>query len=198
MILIWSALAIVLIVPVAAAAMSPLLAWRNPVYIMAGFAGVVAMSLLLVQPLLAGGLLPGLSTYRSRRVHRGVGICLAATVVVHVVGLWITSPPDVVDALLFVSPTPFSFWGVIAMWAVFASVLLAALRRRLKWRNWRRGHTACAAVIVVGGIVHALMIQGTMETLSKAVLSALVLAATVKTFSDLRVWSTRARHRAKD
>jgi hypothetical protein len=31
------------------------------------------------------------------------------------------------DALTFASPTPFSPVGVIAMWAIFAVVLLAAL-----------------------------------------------------------------------
>ena len=33
---------------------SPLLAWREPVYIVAGLAGVLAFALLLMQPLLIG------------------------------------------------------------------------------------------------------------------------------------------------
>ena len=187
-VLIWTALAVAVVVPVAAAAASPLLAWRQPVYIAAGFAGVIAMSLLLVQPLLAGGYLPGLSGQRGRRVHRFIGGTLVAAVVIHVAGLWITSPPDVVDALLFRSPTPFSAWGVIAMWAVFAAALLAALRRRLRLRphTWRFAHTALAAVVVTGSIVHALLIEGTMETVSKAVLCGMVVLATVKVLADLR------------
>ena len=81
------------------------------------------------------------------------------------------------------------------MWAVFASALLAALRRRLRLRprTWRLAHTTFAAVIVVGSVVHALLIEGTMETVSKAVLCMLVLAATVKTIADLRGWATRTR-----
>ena len=118
-------------IPIGVAATSPLLAWRDPVYIAACLAGVVAMALVLVQPLLAGGYLPGLTLSRGRRVHRWVGLLLVAAVVVHVAGLWLTSPPDVIDALLFTSPTPFSAWGVVAMWAVFAAALLAAARRRL-------------------------------------------------------------------
>ena len=59
--LIWAAVVTAVVVPIAAAAASPLLAWRDPVYVMAGFAGIIAMALLLVQPLLAGGELPGLS-----------------------------------------------------------------------------------------------------------------------------------------
>jgi predicted ferric reductase len=193
--LIWAALAAVVALPVAAAATSPLLAWRDPIYIAAGFAGVIALGLMLVQPLLIGGYLPGLSAYRGRRVHHWIGGVLVVAVVVHVGGLWITSPPDVIDALLFASPTPFSAWGVIATWAVFAVALLAALRRRLRPRTWRIGHTVLAVVIVVGSVVHGILIEGTMETVSKAVLCALVLAATMKVIADLRVWARRTKSR---
>lgn len=197
-ILIWAALAIAIVVPIAAAATSPLLAWREPVYIAAGFAGIIAMALLLVQPLLAGGYLPGLSGQRGRRVHRGIGIGLVVAVVIHVAALWITSPPDVIDALLFTSPTPFSAWGVVAMWAVFMAALLAALRRRLRLRprTWRLAHTSLAAVIVVGSVVHAVLIEGTMETVSKLVLCVLVVAAVLKVLADLKVWGIRARRGA--
>ena len=176
----WAGLLVALTVPILAAAASPLLAWRDPVYILAGLAGVVGLALLLVQPLLAGGMLPGLSLVRARQAHRWIGGGLVATVVIHVAALWITSPPDVVDALLFRSPTSFSVWGVIAMWAVFAAALLAAMRRRLRSRprTWRRAHTTLATVIVLGTVLHALLIQGTMETVSKVLLCALVVAAT--------------------
>lgn len=193
--LIWAALVIAVLVPLALAVASPLLAWRQPVYIAAGFAGIAAMILLLVQPLLIGGYLPGLGGPRGRRVHRWVGGLLVASVVIHVAGLWITSPPDVIDALTFTSPTPFSAWGVIAMWAVFAAALLAALRKRLhlRPRNWRLAHTGLVSVTVIGSVVHALLIEGTMEPLTKAVLCVLVVAATMKVIADLRVWATRTR-----
>ena len=61
---------------------------------MACFAGVVALALLLLQPLLAGGYLPGLAARRSRHLHAWVGAGLLAAVVVHVAGLWLTSPPE--------------------------------------------------------------------------------------------------------
>ncbi|NNF77937.1 MAG: ferric reductase, partial [Rhizobiales bacterium] len=51
-------------------------------------------------------------------------------------------------------------------------------------------------VVVVGSVVHALQIEGTMETVSKAVLCVLVLIATLKVVADLRVWATRARRGA--
>src|ERR1043165_5196197 len=118
--LIWAALAAAIGVPIAAAASSPLLTWRGPVYIIAGFAGILALGLMLVQPLLAGGYLPGLEAFRGRRAHRFTGAALVAAIAIHVGGLWITSPPDMIDALLFPSPTPFSPFGVVAMWAIFA------------------------------------------------------------------------------
>src|SRR4029453_19255983 len=132
--LIWVALAAAICVPLAAAAMSPLLAWRNAVYILAGFAGIIALGLVLIQPLLIGRYLPGPSAYRGRRTHHWIGGALVVAVVVHVGGLWITSPPDMIDALTFTSPTPFSPFGVIAMWAIFAVAMIAALRRRLGLR----------------------------------------------------------------
>ena len=140
--LIWAALAAAIGVPIALAATSELLAWRGPVYIVAGFAGIIALGLVLVQPLLIGGYLPGLTGYRGRRAHYWIGGALVVAVVVHVGGLWITSPPDMIDALTFTSPTPFSPFGVIAMWAIFAVALLAAFRRRLGLapRTWRIAH----------------------------------------------------------
>ncbi|WP_425092045.1 ferric reductase-like transmembrane domain-containing protein [Tropicimonas sp. S265A] len=196
--LIWAALAAAIAVPLAVAASSPLLAWREPVYIAAGFAGIVALALMLVQPLLAGGYLPGVPVLPGRRVHRVTGSLLILAVVVHVLGLWITSPPDVIDALLFVSPTPFAVWGVIAMWAVFAAGLLAAFRRRLRLRPrvWRVGHTVLVSVTIAGSVVHALRVEGAMGTVSKTVLCALILVATAKVIADLRVWATARRKSA--
>ena len=98
----WAALAAAICAPIAFAAASPQLAWRGPVYILAGFAGIIALGLMLVQPLLIGGYLPGLSGYRGRRAHYWIGGALVVAMVVHVGGLWITSPPDMIDALLFV------------------------------------------------------------------------------------------------
>lgn len=193
--LIWGAVIVAVTVPVIAAAFSPFLAWRQPVYIVAGFAGIIAMCLLLMQPLLAGRWLPGLSAMASRRWHRVCGLALIAAIVVHVGGLWLTSPPDVVDALLFVSPTPFSVWGVSAMWAAFAAVLLGVFWQRLslRFRLWRLGHTGLAVVTIMGSVVHALLIEGTMEVMTKVALCVLVVVASVGTLAKLRVWQIRRR-----
>jgi predicted ferric reductase len=185
-VLIWLGVAAALVVPIAAAAASPLLAWRDPVYIAAGFAGIVALGLLLLQPLLAAGYLPGVRMRPGRRLHAWVGAGIIVAVVVHVAALWLTSPPDVFDALLLRSPTPFSVWGVVAMWAVFATGILAVLRGRLRLRLivWRLCHVALAIVIVVGSVVHAALIDGTMEIASKFILCCVVLAAAAKVVLD--------------
>lgn len=196
-ILIWIGLAVAISVPVAVAATSPLMAWRDSIYIAACLAGVLALALVLIQPLLAGGYLPGLPARSGRQVHRWVGLALVGMVIAHVAGLWLTSAPDVIDALLFDSPTPFSVWGVSAMWGVFAAALLAALRAplRLGPRLWRIGHTMLVVVIAVGSVIHALLVEGTMGTLSKVALCVLVIAATAKAIADLRVWSLLRRRR---
>lgn len=176
--LIWAALALAIVVPLAFAATSEYLAFRDPIYIAAGFAGVVALCLALLQPLLASGWLPGLSLLRGRRVHRLVGVLLVVAVIVHVAGLWFTSPPDIEDALLLRAPTPFSLWGVVAMWALFAAALLAVVRRRLSPPVWRIVHTSLVSIVVLGGAIHAMLIEGTMETTTKAVLCGLAIVAT--------------------
>jgi hypothetical protein len=48
-----------------------------------------------------------------------------------------------------------------------------------------------AIVIVAGSVLHGVLIEGTMETMSKAALCALVLAATIKVMAGLRVWRNR-------
>ena len=177
----WCTLIAAIAVPVIAASMSPLLAWRQPVYIASSFAGIAAMALILFQPLLARSYLPGIALPVSRRIHRWVGALLVAAVVIHIGGLWITSPPDVIDALTLTSPTPFSVWGVLAMWCVFAAAGLAAFRRKLalRPRTWRIAHMTLVAITVAGSVAHALLIEGAMETISKVVLCALVVIATL-------------------
>lgn len=176
-VVVWLVLASVVVASVVAAAMSPQLEWRDPVYIVAGFAGITALCLLLFQPLLAAGLLPGIPAARARRVHRWVGSCLTLSVVLHVGCLWLTSPPDVLDALLLRSPTPFSIWGVIAMWSVLGAACLVLFRKRVGLRpaTWRIIHKGLAVFTIMGSVVHALKIEGTMGAESKILLCALVV-----------------------
>lgn len=179
--LIWCVLIAVIAIAAIATAMSPQLAWREPIYIASSFAGIAAMALLLFQPLLSRGYLPGMGITTARRIHRWFGILLVTSVIAHIAGLWITSPPDVIDALMLASPTAFSGWGVLAMWCLFAAAALAAFRRKLRLRmaTWQVAHMTLVAVVVAGSAIHALLIEGAMETISKTVLCAVVIFATV-------------------
>jgi predicted ferric reductase len=58
----------------------------------------------------------------------------------------------------------------------------------LRPRTWRIAHVSLAIVVVAGSVVHAILIEGAMETASKAALCALVLAAAIKVIGDLWVW----------
>jgi hypothetical protein len=196
-ILIWAALAAAVGLPIALATTSELLEYRGAIYIVASFAGIIALGFMLVQPLLAGGYLPGLSGYRARRVHHWIGGAIVLAIVIHVAGPWYSSPPDMLDALTFTSPTPFSPFGVVAMWAIFAVAVLAAIRRRLRLRTFRLVHMSLAVIIVVASVVHGMLIEGTMETMSKAALCALVLAAAIKVIADVLVFRRRSTARGE-
>lgn len=189
--LVWALLVALIVAPLTAAALSPFLAYRQPVYILGGFAGIVGLALLLVQPVLAAGLLPGLARPRARRWHRWVGAGLVCCVLLHVGALWLTSPPDVIDALLLRAPTLFSLFGVLAMWAVFAAGALALLRRRLRPALWRAFHLTLAVGIVGATVAHALLILGTMEPVTKTALCLAVLGATAQALKQ------RLRRRAR-
>jgi hypothetical protein len=195
----WTGLLLVMAAPVLVAAASPYLAARNPAYIVGGFAGIVCLALFVIQPLLAAGYLPGPSLPQQRRWHRGVGVAIVACVLLHVGGLYLTSPPDTLDALLLVAPTPFSVYGVLAMWSVAATALLVALRRRLPFHhaNWVLLHNALALVAVVATVVHALQIEGAMEPLTKWALCLATLASTGAVLLKLRVLEPLLRRRRR-
>ncbi len=187
--LIWAGLAMVMAVPVLLAATSPYLAYRNLPYIVGGFAGIFCLSLFVIQPLLAAAYLPGPGRASERRWHRRVGAAIVVAVLVHVGGLYVASPSDALDALLLVAPTPFSVYGVLAMWGVVATAVLVALRRRvgLRYATWYVVHNALALVVVVATVIHAVQIEGAMEIVSKWLLCLAALTATGATLLDLRV-----------
>ncbi len=178
-VLAWVAAAVVAAWPIGAALASPLLPSRDLIWVVGGMAGVVALSLLLVQPLLAIEVGTG-AARRWRRWHGAVGLLIGAAIVLHVGALYATSPDDITDALLLVAPTPFSLYGVIGLWATVVTIALALARRilRLPFRPWRMVHSLLALVIVAASASHAWMIDGAMEGLSKTIVVLAALAAT--------------------
>ena len=197
-VLIWCVFACAVMAPVLIAATSPLLSSREGVYIIGGMAGIVALALLLVQPLLASGYLPGISTTQKVRWHLCVGKLLVLTIALHIGGLYLTSPDDLTDALLLVAPTPFSVYGVIGMWAVIATAILVTAKSRIKlsYTTWHIAHNALAVIVVVCSVVHALMIEGAMNTLSKWFLCMCIALATTIVILHLRVIGPLQKKRA--
>ncbi|MEP2530446.1 ferric reductase-like transmembrane domain-containing protein [Shimia sp.] len=197
--LIWLALLGAMTMPIIIAAFSPYLAYRDPAYIIAGFAGIICLALFLIQPLFAAGYLPGLHPMGARRWHRGIGSAIFLCVVLHIGGLYITSPPDTLDALMLVAPTPFSVYGVLATLGLLLTALLLILRRKrtLRYPLWRMLHNVLALGIVGATIIHALQIQGTMGPISKWLLCGAVLVVTCATLLDQRlIRPSRARRHA--
>jgi len=82
------------------------------------------------------------------------------------------------------------------MWAVFATALLAALRGRLRLRLvvWRLCHIILAVVIILGSVVD----RRDVGMVSKAAVSALVLAAVAKVIIDLRLLADNRRMAGRD
>lgn len=189
LIAVWSGLACAIICPVVIAAFSPLLDYRSEAYVVAGLSGAIALALMLLQPLLAAGYLPGLRLFQARNLHRWIGMAIVAGVALHIGGLYLTSPPDALDALLLVSPTPFSIYGVIGMWGLVLTVVLVVVRTRLglRPRLWRLVHNGVVAVVVASSVAHALMIDGTMGAISKQLLCVAIIVALAVVTLHLRV-----------
>jgi predicted ferric reductase len=196
-VLVWGLAVACMLVPVGIAIANPLQASRDAFWIMGGMAGVVAFALLFVQPLLAAGFLPAPSVPAGRRWHRLVGSMVVLTVGLHVGGLYLSSPEDIADALLLAAPTPFSVYGLIGLCGVVLTAFLVALRSRsgLRYASWRILHNALALVVVISSIAHALLIEGAMGSVSKMILCALVLAATIIVLFRIHVKKAEAKHR---
>jgi hypothetical protein len=192
-----AALFAVMLTPILLAGFSPYLPSRSLPYLIGGFAGIAALAVLVIQPLLAANALPGLAPATSRRWHLLVGAVLATCIALHIGGLYVTSPEDTLDALLLVSPTPFSVYGVLATAAVIATLALVALRRRFGAVLWANLHNALAVVIVAATVTHAVQIDGAMEPTSKFLLCAAALLATAITVVKLRLLRPLARWRKR-
>lgn len=194
---VWLIVAAIAAVPVIAAALSPLQRGRETLWIIGGMAGVVALSLLFVQPLFTATA-PVLTAAREGiRWHRWGGVAIIAMVALHVGALYVYSPEDVMDALLLVAPTPFSLYGVIGLWCVILTGVLAAARRRLRLghRRWRIAHSVLAVAIVSATAVHAVLIEGAMEEISKLAICFAALATTTFGAVEINVLGPLRRRR---
>ena len=187
---------LLMLVPLLMAASSPLNDARNTSYIVGALAGVAALALLLPQPLLAAGYLH--LGVQARRWHRVVGCLVTLCLVIHVIGLYITSPDDMTDALLLVSPTPFSLFGVVGFWAMMLVVVFVAFRKRMSLSpsTWKLVHNVMGVLVVGSSVIHVLMIEGTMEARSKLLLCIVLVIATIVSVLHLRVFRPLSKRKS--
>lgn len=183
--------------PIIAAAASPLQRGRELLWVIGGMAGVVAMSLLFVQPLLTAAAPHLLAARTGIRWHRAGGLAIVVLVALHIGALYVYSPDDITDALMLVAPTRFSLYGVIGMWCLILTAVLAATRRvlRLDYRLWRILHSVLAVAIVSASAIHAIQIEGAMEDYSKLAICLAALAATTVGALEISVLSPLRRRR---
>lgn len=189
--------ALIALVPLLLSALSPLQTTRDVLWITGSLAGVASMSLLFLQPLWL--LASSFTRYtRARHWHRWGGVAIVAAVLLHVGALYVTSPPDVLDALLFVSPTPFSVYGVTGLIAVLLLAVLSAWRMAggRNTARWRMAHGMLGMVVVVLGGVHAWLIDGTMSPASKLILALAALVTMLVGMRRFVRWPAQARVRA--
>ena len=175
---VWLVVAGFVLVPIIVAAASPLQASRDAIWIVGGMAGVVAFAIMSLQLMLIGRFPPLSNSLHERSWHRWIGTAIVALVMLHVGGLCVTSPGDITDALLLVSPTPFALYGVIGLAGVILTAGLAPFCKRVGYRSWQIAHQVLALIIIIGSVVHTLLIEGAMGETSKLVLCTFLVVAT--------------------
>ena len=193
----WAGLVVAMVAPVLIAAGSPYLAYRNLPYIVGGFAGIVCLSLFVIQPLLAAGYLPGVPSPGSADGTAGSARRSSLCVLLHVGGLYLTSPRTRSMRCCWSRRRRSRSTACWRCGASSATAVLVALRRRsgLRYATWFFIHNALALVVVVATVIHALQIEGAMETLSKWLVCLAALATTLVVLLDLRVVKPLARWR---
>jgi len=134
----WVLITLLLVAPAALSLLSPLQVGRDFWWIVGALAGIVALSLVVLQVLLTTPWLIGILDTSTMRLHRLLGLAVAGVVIAHVLGLYLYSPDDVSDALVLAAPTH-SRLGVLSAWCVLLSVALALARRRLglTYSDWQ-------------------------------------------------------------
>ncbi|GAA4760412.1 ferric reductase-like transmembrane domain-containing protein [Actinomycetospora chibensis] len=143
----------------------PHLAGAPALLVVSTLAACVAVAALAVQPWL---------TRRRVGVHVRVGGIVAVLVALHVVALFVEDPDDALFSMSPDGPTR-SRMALFATVLLVAVTLLGVLRRRLRWSpaTWRFLHGSLAALVVVLGVGHAVLIQGALDGWGTVVLLVL-------------------------
>ncbi len=191
----WRALAFaagvvaVVAVPLALALTDRHLAGASSALVLSTTAGALAVSALVVQPLLA----------REGRIarHQILGAVALVLVLVHVGALFAESSEDAWFAISPDGPTR-ARMALIATIALFGVVTLGALRTRLPLgaATWRVLHAYLAVVVIALGIGHAVLTDGALDDAGTTVLIVLGALGLLGVPAAHSARTRRARRRA--
>lgn len=162
----------VFVVPPAIAVTDAHLAAGPPALVFSTLAATLAVSALALQPFLAA-----LAPVRLRW-HRVLGTATFLLVLAHIGGLYVVSPGDTRFALSPDGPTR-ARMALMATIALAVVVVLGAGRARLPLSTgtWRVLHAFFAVLVVVLGVGHAVLTDGSLDGAGTPVLLACGAAA---------------------
>ncbi|MDF2979453.1 MAG: Ferric reductase like transrane component [Actinomycetospora sp.] len=144
----------------------PHLAGAPVLLVVSTVAACLAVAALAVQPWLTRRPQREPDHHRARKVgvHVRVGGIVTVLVVLHVVALLVEDPDDALYSMSPDGPTR-ARMALIATLLLGVVTLLGVLRRRLRWSpaTWRFVHGSLAALVVVLGVGHAVVIQGALD-----------------------------------
>ena len=171
-------LSTLILLPTLLAALSPLQVGRAPIWILGTLAGVLSLSLLVVQLLLPTAWLNLFFGEQNLGWHGVLGISVTGLVIAHIVGLYLYSPDDIGDALILAAPT-YSRFGVLSFWCLLLSVVLALTRHKLQlvYSDWQILHSALAVAIVGTAVAHVVLLQGSLDGFAEGLLCGSVVIA---------------------
>lgn len=185
-----SLLVALVILPTLLAALNPLQSGRAPLWVLGTVAGVLSLSLIVVQVLLPTGWLNDWIGEQNLRWHRILGMTVTGLVIAHVLGLYLYSPDDIGDALVLAAPT-YSRLGVLSAGCLLLSVTMATARSKLPLApaDWQILHHVLAVAIVGTGVAHAILLQGTLDGFAEGLLcgSAVVAVLMAVIYWQIRV-----------
>ena len=181
-----AAAALLLALPLVLALTDAHLSGQPAALVISTAAAALAVSALVLQPLLAGA--------GRLRWHRVLGAVALGLVLVHLGGLFVVGAEDTLFALSLDGPTR-GRMATLATAALIAVVALGVLRARLPMAGatWRILHGFLAALVIGLGFGHAVLTDGALDGIGTPLLLAFATVALLGVLSAFAARRRRAR-----
>jgi predicted ferric reductase len=181
-----AAAAVLLALPLVVALSDAHLSGQPPALVISTAAAALAVSALVLQPLLAGA--------GRLRWHRVLGAVALGLVLVHLGGLFVVGAEDTLFALSLDGPTR-GRMATLATAALIAVVALGVLRSRLPMAGatWRILHGFLAALVIGLGFGHAVLTDGALDGVGTPLLLAFAIVALLGVLSAYAARRRRGR-----